>query len=51
MPEWDDYRLQIESGLKESLVQRAMLNEYMPPPSLELQLRKVQMWRLTSGQK
>ena len=47
MPEWDDYRLQIESGLKESLAQRARLNEiYASHLPLELQLpQKYQMWR------
>ena len=45
--EWDDYRLQIESGLKESLAQRARLNEiYASRLPLELQLpQKYQTWR------
>jgi hypothetical protein len=47
LPEWNDYRLQIESGLKESLAQRARLNEiYASRLPLELQLpHKYQMWR------
>lgn len=45
--EWDDYRLQIESGLKESLTGRAALNEiYVSHLPLELQLRQeYQLWR------
>jgi hypothetical protein len=47
LPEWDDYRLQIESGLKESLTRRAALNEiYVSRLPLELQLRQeYQLWR------
>jgi hypothetical protein len=47
LPEWDDYRLQIESGLKESLAQRARLNEiYATHLPLELQLsQEYQLWR------
>ena len=47
LPEWDDYRLQIESGLKASLAQRARLNEiYASSLPRELQLpQEYQMWR------
>jgi len=47
LPEWDDYRLQIESGLKASLDQRARLNEiYATRLPLELQLsQEYQLWR------
>jgi len=47
LPEWEDYRLQIESGLKESLARRARLNEiYASRLPLELQLpQEYQMWR------
>jgi hypothetical protein len=47
LPEWDDYRLRIESGLKASLAQCARLNEiYATRLPLELQLsQEYQMWR------
>jgi hypothetical protein len=47
LPRWNDYRLQIESDLNESLAQRARLNEiYASRLPLELQLpQKYQMWR------
>jgi hypothetical protein len=47
LPEWDDYRLRIESGSKESLSQRAALNEiYVSHLPLELQLpQEYQLWR------
>lgn len=47
MPEWDDYRLQIESNLKKSLSQRARLNGIYAsclPPELRLP-QNYQMWR------
>ena len=47
LPDWDDYRLQIESGLEESLAQRARLNEIYAsclPPELQLP-QDYQMWR------
>src|SRR5215216_5067536 len=47
LPEWDDYCLQIESGLTASLAQRVRLNEiYATRLPLELQLpQEYQMWR------
>ena len=47
LPEWNNYRLQIESGLKASLAQRARLNEiYATRLPLELQLpQEYQLWR------
>jgi len=47
LPEWDDYRLQIQSGLKKSLPQRARLNEiYVSRLPSELQLpQNYQLWR------
>jgi len=47
MPEWQDYRLQIENGLKLSLDQRATLNEIYAsrlPPELQLP-QEFQTWR------
>jgi len=47
MPEWQDYRRQIENGLKLSFDQRARLNEIYAsrlPPELQLP-QKYQMWR------
>jgi hypothetical protein len=47
LPEWDDYRLQIESRLKKSLSQRARLNEiYLARLPRELRLpQEYQLWR------
>jgi hypothetical protein len=47
LPEWNNYCLQIESGLKASLAQRARLNEiYATRLPLELQLpQEYQPWR------
>lgn len=47
LPEWGDYRLQIESGLKETLAQRTRLNEiYLSRLPRELQLpQEYQLWR------
>jgi len=47
LPEWDDYRFQIESGLNESLAQRARLNEIYAsrlPRGLQLP-QEYQLWR------
>jgi hypothetical protein len=47
LPEWDDYRLQIQSSLKVSVAQRTRLNEiYVSRLPLELQLpQEYQIWR------